>query len=131
MPKGDKSIATEAVLQAVDMIQDAKEEIRKSYGLAMGYEEMSRKEMKALIRKGITGDAEARDEVNKLHQVNQYPDGRNPVADEINLILAEHQEKIMARIGEMSEPKETRNIEDILDEQPTGQKTIEEILENV
>jgi len=90
MTVGEKSLATKAVEDAQVFLQEMKELLAKEFSHSIGFEEVSIKETRTLIKKAMDGDKEAMVEVTKLHQANQYPDGRNPVEEEINLLLKEN-----------------------------------------
>lgn len=92
MSAGDKSVSTQVIEDTKKFYQEMKDLLAKEFSLSVGYEEVSTKETRILIKKSINGDQEAFAELTKLHQANQYPDGRNPVEEEINLMLKHHKD---------------------------------------
>ncbi len=94
MAVGNKSIATQVVEDCIKFYEEMKEILALEFQHSVGYTEVSRKETRSLIRKAMDGDQEAMGELETLSQANQYPDGRNPVEEEINQALADHKKNM-------------------------------------
>lgn len=86
----EKSLVTQVIEDSLAFYEEMTDLLAEEFSHGIGYQEVSRKELRGLIRKAIKGDAEAMQQVEQYHQTNQYPDGRNPVEDEINLMLKEN-----------------------------------------